>query len=71
MFAEPSVESSHFPSPVTAEVKGNNDGANIMNSNSMSSGILASAFDGSLYTSMHLMDSSKMIVVGTGNGSLR
>lgn len=73
VFAEPSVESTHFPSPVAAELKGNNDGhgANLMNSNSISSGILASAFDGSLYTSMHLMDSSNKLVVGTGNGSLR
>ncbi|CAM8993099.1 unnamed protein product [Rhodiola kirilowii] len=71
VFAEPSVESAHFPSPLTAEMKGNTEAANMMNSNSLSSGILASAFDGSLYTSMHLLECSNKLVVGTGNGCLR
>uniref|UniRef100_A0A7N0UW20 BEACH domain-containing protein n=1 Tax=Kalanchoe fedtschenkoi TaxID=63787 RepID=A0A7N0UW20_KALFE len=71
VFAEPSAESAYFPSPLSAEMKDSNEAVNMMNSNSLSSGILANAFDGSLYTSMHLLESSNKLVVGTGNGSLR
>lgn len=43
----------------------------MLNSNTLSSGILTSAFDGSLYTCMHQLESIEMLAAGTGNGSLR
>ena len=49
----------------------NSDQAHILNFNPLSSGIMTTAFDGSLYTSMHCLESIDMLVVGTGNGSLR
>lgn len=43
----------------------------MLNSNTLSSGLWTSAFDGSLYTCMHYLESLERLVVGTGNGSLR
>uniref|UniRef100_A0A2P2K6K9 Neurobeachin n=3 Tax=Rhizophora mucronata TaxID=61149 RepID=A0A2P2K6K9_RHIMU len=43
----------------------------MLNSNTLSSGLLTSGFDGSLYTCMHHLVYPDMLVVGTGNGSLR
>lgn len=62
------MDSVHLVSSVS---KINADQSNILNSNTLSGGILTSAFDGSLYTCMHYLDFLSMLVVGTGNGSLR
>uniref|UniRef100_A0A2N9EIF4 BEACH domain-containing protein n=1 Tax=Fagus sylvatica TaxID=28930 RepID=A0A2N9EIF4_FAGSY len=51
--------------------KNNADQGNMLNSNTLSSGLLNSAFDGSLYTCMHHLEFVEKLVVGTGNGSLR
>lgn len=71
VFAEQSPDSAHLSSPSSSPSRINIDPANMLNSASLSSGILSSAFDGSLYTCMHLLESDEKIVVGTGNGSLR
>ncbi|RVX21963.1 Protein GFS12 [Vitis vinifera] len=71
VFSEPSADSLHLASPLSSASKINNDQANMLNPNSLTSGILTSAFDGSLYTCMHLLESVEKLVVGTGNGSLR
>ncbi|CAK7326256.1 unnamed protein product [Dovyalis caffra] len=69
VFAEPSVDSAHVSSPLLS--KTNDHHSNMLNSNTLSSGLLNSAFDGSLYTCMHYLESLERLVVGTGNGSLR
>lgn len=71
VFSEPSADSLHPASPLSSASKIINDQANMLNPNSLTSGILTSAFDGSLYTCMHLLESVEKLVVGTGNGSLR
>ncbi|XP_022999796.1 protein GFS12 isoform X1 [Cucurbita maxima] len=71
VFAESSVDSAHLASPLSSVLKTNADHANSISSNSLSNGILTSAFDGSLYTYMHHIEFAEKLVVGTGNGSLR
>lgn len=71
VFAESSVDSAHLASPLSSVLKTNADHANSIISNPLSSGILTSAFDGSLYTYMHHIEFDDKLVVGTGNGSLR
>uniref|UniRef100_A0A5B6YUH3 Putative inactive serine/threonine-protein kinase lvsG n=1 Tax=Davidia involucrata TaxID=16924 RepID=A0A5B6YUH3_DAVIN len=71
VFAESSANSAHLTSPLTLASKINTDQANMLNSNPLSSGILTTAFDGSMYTCMHHLEFVEKLVVGTGNGSLR
>ncbi|KAB1213769.1 putative inactive serine/threonine-protein kinase lvsG [Morella rubra] len=71
VIAEPSADNSHLASPLSPVSKVNTEQPNILNSNTLSSGILTGAFDGSLYTCMHHLAFADMLVVGTGNGSLR
>ncbi|KAK9287648.1 hypothetical protein L1049_016085 [Liquidambar formosana] len=71
VFSESSDDSMNLPSPLSSAAKINFDPAYMLNPNSLSSGILTSAFDGSLYTCMHLLEFTEKLVVGTGNGSLR
>ncbi|KHN02757.1 Putative inactive serine/threonine-protein kinase lvsG [Glycine soja] len=71
VFAESQTESGHPTSHPSSSSKINSDQANVLNLNTLSSGILSSAFDSSLYTCMHLLNSAETLVVGTGNGSLR
>ncbi|XP_050216063.1 protein GFS12 isoform X2 [Mercurialis annua] len=70
VFAEASAEPSHTASPSSSTSKVNLDHSNMLNSNTLSIGLLSSAFDGSLYTCMHHLESLEMLVAGTGNGSL-
>ncbi|VFQ76966.1 unnamed protein product [Cuscuta campestris] len=51
--------------------KFNQDQANTLHFNPLSSGILNTAFDSGLYSSMHYLEYLNMLAVGTGNGSLR
>lgn len=69
LFAEQSVDSTNISSSSSSKI--NVDHLNMLNSNTLSSGLLTSAFDGSLYTSMQYLESLEMLVVGTGNGSVR
>ncbi|KAF8401232.1 hypothetical protein HHK36_012163 [Tetracentron sinense] len=69
-YAEPSANSSLLMSSLSS-LKMNSDQANMLNSNTLSGGILTSAFDGSLYTCMHHLESVDKLLAGTGNGSLR
>ncbi|KAF7806911.1 protein GFS12 [Senna tora] len=71
VFAESQVESGNLTSHISSPSKINSDQANVLNLNSLSNGILSSTFDSSLYTCMHLLESAEILVVGTGNGSLR
>ncbi|XP_050372767.1 protein GFS12 isoform X2 [Argentina anserina] len=71
VFSEPSVDSAHNASPPSSSSRANADQSNMLSSNTMSSGILTGAFDGSLYTSMHQTEFGDTLVAGTGNGSLR
>ncbi|KAL5849039.1 hypothetical protein ACOSQ4_007052 [Xanthoceras sorbifolium] len=71
LIAEPSFDSTHLASPLSSASKINADQASMLNSNTLSSGILTSAFDGSLYTCLHHLEYLEMLVVGTGNGYLR
>ncbi|CAK9148647.1 unnamed protein product [Ilex paraguariensis] len=71
VFTEFSANSAHLTSPLASAPKMNFDQAHILNFNPLSSGLMTTAFDGSLYTSMHCLESTDMLVVGTGNGSLR
>ncbi|KAL5070018.1 hypothetical protein RYX36_020905 [Vicia faba] len=71
VFAESETESGHPISHPTSVPKISSDQANVLNLNTLSNGMLSSAFDSSLYTCMHLLDSAETLVVGTGNGSLR
>ncbi|PSR97851.1 hypothetical protein CEY00_Acc24500 [Actinidia chinensis var. chinensis] len=71
MHAESSTNSVHASSPSITASKINTDQPNMLNSNPLLSGILSTAFDGSLYTCMHYLEFTEKLVVGTGNGSLR
>ncbi|KAJ6432158.1 hypothetical protein OIU84_019414 [Salix udensis] len=70
VFSEPSIYSAHISSP-SSQSKTNDHHPSMLNSNTLSSGLWTSAFDGSLYTCMHYLESLERLVVGTGNGSLR
>ncbi|XP_027364053.1 protein GFS12 [Abrus precatorius] len=71
VFAESQTESGHPTSHPSSAPKINSDQANVLNLNTLSNGILSSAFDSSLYTCMHRLYSTETLIVGTGNGSLR
>lgn len=71
VFSEPSVDSAHLVSTSSSASKINGDHPNLLNSNTLSSGLLTGAFNGSLYTCMHHLACLERLVVGTGNGSLR
>lgn len=43
----------------------------MLNQDALSGGILSNAFRGSLYTTMHYMESKDKLVAGMGNGSIR
>lgn len=66
-YAEPSTNSSLSKSSTVSKV--NTEQTNVLNSNTLSGGILSSG--GSLYTCMHHLESDDKLVVGMGNGSLR
>lgn len=68
-YAEPPTNSSHLTSSLSTVSKVNTEQTNMLNSNTLSGGILSS--DGSLYTCMHHLESDDKLVVGMGNGSLR
>lgn len=65
------MDSANTGSSFSSASKISGDQANMLNSNALSGGLLTGAFDGSLYTCMHQMEFLQMLVVGTGNGSLR
>lgn len=71
IFSEPSTDALHLASPLSSPSKISADHVDILNSNTLSSGVLASPFDGSLYTCMNYLEPVEKLVVGTGNGSLR
>ncbi|KAL6990176.1 hypothetical protein U1Q18_015925 [Sarracenia purpurea var. burkii] len=71
IYAESSTNSMLTSIPLTSASKINADQPNILNSNPLLSGILSTAFDGSLYTCMHYLEFNEKLVVGTGNSSLR
>ncbi|XVF28131.1 hypothetical protein REPUB_Repub15cG0002500 [Reevesia pubescens] len=71
VFSEPSTDSLHLASPLSSPSKIIADHVDMSNSNTLSSGVLSSPFDGSLYTCMHYFELVEKLVVGTGNGSLR
>ncbi|KAL5700390.1 hypothetical protein ACHQM5_025837 [Ranunculus cassubicifolius] len=69
--AEVSSMSSHPGNPLSTSSRVNVEHTNMLNSNSLSGGILSSTFGGSLYTCMHYLEYNDMLIVGTGSGSLR
>ncbi|XP_024023375.1 protein GFS12 isoform X2 [Morus notabilis] len=71
LFAESSSDSTHLPSLLSSASKRNSEQINMLNSSTLSGGLLTNAFDGSLYTCMHQMEFVDTLIVGTGNGSLR
>ncbi|XP_017218771.1 protein GFS12 isoform X1 [Daucus carota subsp. sativus] len=71
VFTEFSEDSVHHISPLTSGSRANLDQANMLNFNPHLSGIMTTAFDGSLYTSLHFLQNINRLVMGTGNGSLR
>lgn len=71
LFAELSMDSSNTAIPLSSVLKINSDQANILNPNTLSGGLLSTAFDGSLYTCMHQLEFVDKLVAGTGSGSLR
>ncbi|WOH07454.1 hypothetical protein DCAR_0726884 [Daucus carota subsp. sativus] len=71
VFTEFSEDSVHHISRLTSGSRANLDQANMLNFNRHLSGIMTTAFDGSLYTSLHFLQNINRLVMGTGNGSLR
>ena len=71
VFSEFSTHSAHPASPSSTSSKIDTDEANVLHYNASSTGILNNAFDGSFYTCMHYSQSTDMLIVGAGNGSLR
>ncbi|KAJ8766259.1 hypothetical protein K2173_022318 [Erythroxylum novogranatense] len=71
VFSEPSVDITHLVSPSSFASRTSMEHPNMLNANTLSSGLLTSGFDGSLYTCMHHLEFVERLVVGTGNGSLR
>lgn len=65
------MDSTNLGSHLSSVTKINTDQVNMLNTNTLSGGILSSAFDGSLYTCLHHIECVERLVVGTGNGSLR
>ncbi|XVE82350.1 hypothetical protein DITRI_Ditri15bG0141500 [Diplodiscus trichospermus] len=71
VFTESSTDSLHLVSPSSSPSNISADHVDMLNSNTLSIGVLSSPFDGSLYTCMHYLEHAEQLVVGTGNGSLR
>ncbi|PON68424.1 Regulatory associated protein of TOR [Parasponia andersonii] len=71
LFAESSSDSAQLASHLSSASKINPEQANMINSSTLSGGLLTNAFDGSLYTCMHQREFDDKLIVGTGNGSLR
>ena len=71
VFSEPSTDSLNLVSPLSSASKISADHVDMLNSNTLSSGVLTSPFDESLYTCMHYLELVEKLVVGTGNCSLR
>lgn len=71
VFSEFSTNSVHRASPSNSSSKFDTVEANTLHYNPSSIGILNNAFDGSFYTCMHYSQSTDMLIVGAGNGSLR
>ncbi|KAF9619917.1 hypothetical protein IFM89_010228, partial [Coptis chinensis] len=69
--AELSPISAHPANPLSAASRVNSEHTNMLNSNTLSGGILSSAFGGGLYTCMHYLEHEDKLIAGTGNGSLR
>ncbi|KAK9084419.1 hypothetical protein Scep_030890 [Stephania cephalantha] len=69
--AEQSTSSSHTASTSSSASKVNTEHINMLNSNTLSNGVLSSAFGGNLYTCIHYLDHDEKLIAGTGNGSLR
>ncbi|KAL6008771.1 hypothetical protein ACLOJK_021997 [Asimina triloba] len=70
-YADPSINSTNLASSLPAASKMMPEQSNMLNPNSLSSGLLSSAFNGNLYTSMCHLEFDNKLVVGTGNGCLR
>ena len=70
VIAESSANLAQSSAPSSSSTRINTDQASMLNSYPNSSGIF-SGIDGNLYTCMHFLESLEMLVVGTGNGSLR
>ncbi|KAG9153049.1 hypothetical protein Leryth_012307 [Lithospermum erythrorhizon] len=71
LFAECSANSEQHASLSSSSTKMNTDQGSMLLYNTSSSGILNTAFDESLYTTMHYLESVDMLLVGTGSGALR
>nr|XP_043605925.1 protein GFS12 [Erigeron canadensis] len=71
VIAENSGNSTQYGSSSTSLSRIHSDQANMLDYSSLGSGILSSAYDGSLYTCMHHLETVNRLVAGTGNGSLR
>lgn len=71
LISEASIDPTHLASHLSHDSKINGDQASLLNSSTLSSGILSNAFDGSLYTCLHHLECRELLVVGTGSGSLR
>ncbi|XP_076903267.1 protein GFS12-like [Bidens hawaiensis] len=65
-----SENSAQYGNSMSAS-KTHSDQANMLDFSSLGSGILSSAYDGSMYTCMHHLETVNRLVAGTGNGSLR
>ncbi|KAM0042092.1 putative protein kinase CMGC-MAPK family transcription factor WD40-like family [Helianthus debilis subsp. tardiflorus] len=63
--------SAQYGNSMTSASKIHSDQANMLDFSSLGSGILSSAYDGSMYTCMHHLETVNRLVAGTGNGSLR
>lgn len=63
--------SSQYGTSSMSASKIHSDQANMLDFSSLGSGILGSAYDGSMYTCMHHLETVNRLVAGTGNGSLR
>lgn len=71
VIAENSGNSAQYGSSFTSVSRTHSEQANMLDFSSLGSGILSSAYDGSLYTCMHHLETENRLVAGTGNGSLR
>ncbi|KAI3730170.1 hypothetical protein L6452_18847 [Arctium lappa] len=71
IIAEHSGNSAQYGNSSTSASRIHSDQANMLDFSSLGTGILSSAYDGSLYTCMHHLETVNRLVAGTGNGSLR
>lgn len=66
------LRAAHTESPTSFPLQtASIEQANMLNQDTLSGGILSTAFRGSLYTTMHYMASEDKLVAGMGNGSIR